>query len=184
MGYIAVDDDDAAAIAVADAGGQIHRAPDDIPGVGRFAMAADPGGAIFVLFKSAVEAAIPVSGVPGHASWRELMAGDLDADFAFYAGLFGWTVAQEIPMGPMGVYRIFSTGGDAPAGGMMKKPDQVPRAMWRYAFQVESAKAAARKITAAGGTILNGPQQVPGGQWSVQANDPQGAFFSLLSNTE
>src|SRR3984893_18279890 len=49
-GYIAVDDVDAYAERVKAAGGAIHRAPEDIPGVGRFAVAADPY-ATFILFK-------------------------------------------------------------------------------------------------------------------------------------
>ncbi len=44
-GYIGVDDVDAYAARVKAAGGAIHRAPEDIPGVGRFAVAADPHGA-------------------------------------------------------------------------------------------------------------------------------------------
>ena len=37
------------------------------------------------------------------------------------------------------------------------------------------------RVTAGGGTILNGPMQVPGGQWVVQSMDPQGAAFSLVA---
>jgi predicted enzyme related to lactoylglutathione lyase len=55
MGYIAVDDVDARAAMVAEAGGKIHRSPDDIPEVGRFAVVADPQGAAFVLFKSLMD---------------------------------------------------------------------------------------------------------------------------------
>ena len=36
----------------------------------------------------------------------------------------------------------------------------------------------------AGGKIANGPMEVPGGQWVVTAQDPQGAFFSLVSATK
>ena len=53
-GYIAVDDVDAYAARVKAAGGVIRRAPEDIPGVGRFAVAADPHGAVFNLFKGRV----------------------------------------------------------------------------------------------------------------------------------
>src|SRR5271168_1068096 len=128
FGYISVPDADAYAERVTAAGGAIHRAPADIPGVGRFAMAADPHGAVFVLFTPAPGSPPPApDGAPGHAAWRELMAGDLESAWAFYSGLFGWTVAQEIPMGPMGVYRLFSTGGEAPAGAMMTKPSEMER---------------------------------------------------------
>ncbi|MEK1874013.1 MAG: VOC family protein, partial [Rhizobium altiplani] len=34
-----------------------------------------------------------------------------------------------------------------------------------------------------GGTVLNGPMEVPGGSWIIQAADPQGAFFCLVAPT-
>ena len=51
MGYIGVEDVDVYASKVKAAGGAIHREPSDIPNVGRFALAADPTGAGFILFK-------------------------------------------------------------------------------------------------------------------------------------
>lgn len=50
MVYIAVDDVDAAAKKAAEIGGKIHKEPTDIPNVGRMAIIADPGGAIFSVF--------------------------------------------------------------------------------------------------------------------------------------
>jgi predicted enzyme related to lactoylglutathione lyase len=47
MAYIAVDDVDGSAAKVESLGGKIHRPPTDIPGVGRFAIIADPAGAVF-----------------------------------------------------------------------------------------------------------------------------------------
>jgi uncharacterized protein len=61
-GYIATDDVDADVARVASAGGTIRRLPEDIPNVGRFAVAADPGGAVFLLFKpSSTEEPKPVA---------------------------------------------------------------------------------------------------------------------------
>ena len=45
VGYIGVDDVDAHSARVQAAGGKIHLGPMDLPGVGRFSMAADPHGA-------------------------------------------------------------------------------------------------------------------------------------------
>src|SRR3954468_17557440 len=55
IGYVGVDDVDAAAGRVKQAGGAIHKPAEDIPGVGRFAVVADPQGASFVLFRGASE---------------------------------------------------------------------------------------------------------------------------------
>src|SRR5216684_1342439 len=47
VSYIDVDDVDSAASKVQGLGGRIYAAPTDIPNVGRFAVVADPQGAIF-----------------------------------------------------------------------------------------------------------------------------------------
>ena len=57
------------------------------------------------------ERAPAAPGTPGHVGWHELHAGDGPSAFAFYSGLFGWTKAEAMDMGPMGVYQIFATGG-------------------------------------------------------------------------
>ena len=44
---------------------------------------------------------------------------------------------------------------------------------------VPDITAAIERIKANGGQILNGPMEVPGGDWIVNAADPQGAAFSL-----
>ena len=182
MGYISVDDVDAYARRVTAAGGAVHRAPEDIPGVGRFAVVADPHGAGFILFRgSNEEGPQPAApGTPGHTGWHELRAGDGASAFAFYSGLFGWTKAEAIDMGAMGVYQTFATGG-APVGGMMTKTAETPAPSWLYYFNVDAIDAAVARVKGAGGQLINGPMQVPGGSWIVQCLDPQGAMFALIA---
>ena len=55
MGYIGVDDVDDCAARVTAAGGTVHRPPEDIPGIGRFCVVADPGGASFILFRGTTD---------------------------------------------------------------------------------------------------------------------------------
>jgi uncharacterized protein len=180
-GYIGVDDVDAMAARVTAAGGAIHRAPQDITGVGRFAVAADPHGASFILFHGNSEPPQPphAPDAPGFVGWHELHAGDLESDFAFYAGLFGWTKAEAVDMGAMGVYQTFATGG-APIGGMMTKTPATPAPHWLYYFNVEDIEAAKERAVKGGGQILLGPQQVPGGSFILQCRDPQGAMFAMV----
>jgi predicted enzyme related to lactoylglutathione lyase len=181
-GYIASDDVDADAARVLTAGGAIRRAPQDIANVGRFAVAADPGGAVFLLFKpNTTDEPKPVAPMtPGRIGWHELYAGDLDREFTFYARLFGWTKDRAIDMGAMGTYQTFATGGE-PCGGMMKGCAQVPAPVWNYYIAVESATKAADRAQARGAQLLHGPAEVPGGAWIVQARDPQGAGFAVVS---
>ncbi len=182
-GYISVDDVDVYAERVKAAGGAIYRTPEDIPGVGRFAVAADPHGAGFILFKGMGDAPADVPAwTPGYIGWNELHAGEGESDFAFYSGLFGWTKAEAIDMGPMGVYQTFATGG-APVGGVMTKTPDTPLPMWLYYFNVDGVDAAVERVKAGGGQLLMGPHQVPGGSWIVQCFDPQGAMFALVGMT-
>jgi predicted enzyme related to lactoylglutathione lyase len=183
MGYIGVDDVDSFAARVTGAGGSVHRDPDDIPSIGRFAVAADPQGAMFVLFKgvNGAQPQPPTPGTPGHTGWHELHAANWENVFPFYATLFGWTKAEAMNMGPMGVYQIFAAGNGA-IGGMMSRQDAdaVPSPAWLYYFNIEDIAAATARVKHGGGALLNGPHEVPGGSWIVQCRDPQGILFALV----
>jgi uncharacterized protein len=184
MGYVGVDDVDAYAERLTKAGGTVHQPPGDIPGIGRFSVVADPGGAAFVLFKGSSPEGPPTGapGEAGYAGWHELMAGDSAREFDFYAGLFGWEKTQVYNMGgDMGGYILWTDGRGVDAGGMMTKPPFIPVSMWNYYFRVDSVDAAVDRIKSAGGAVTNGPMEVPNGDWIVQGTDPQGAAFSLLS---
>jgi predicted enzyme related to lactoylglutathione lyase len=183
LGYVGVPDVDAFAAKVAAGGGKIYRPAADIPGVGRFAVVGDPNGAPFVIFKGepAADPRPPLApDAPGNVGWRELRAGGLDAAFAFYSGLFGWKKTQAMDMGPMGVYQVIEIGGGQ-GGGMMAKPAETPTPFWLFYFNVDVIDAAAERMRSAGGAIVRGPQEVPGGGGAGRAHDPQGADFALLA---
>lgn len=181
-GYIWVDDVDAYVGKVTAAGGSLLRPAEDIPGVGRFAVVADPYGGAFMLFKDNGMPAgpDPVPGTPGRIGWHELHAGDGAGAFAFYSGLFGWTKGDAMDMGAQGVYQLFAIGG-VPVGGMMTKMPEVPVPFWLYYINVEAIDAAVARVTAGGGQVVMGPMQVPGGSWIVNCTDPQGAYFALVA---
>jgi predicted enzyme related to lactoylglutathione lyase len=182
-GYIHVADVDAMVARLTAAGGALRRPAEDIPGVGRLAVVADPHDAVFILFKpngEAPPAPPPPADAPGHFGWRELMAGDGDKAFDFYAALFGWTKAEAIDMGPMGIYQLFAIDGTT-RGGMMTKPPQCPVPCWQYYINAEAIDAAVERVTTGGGKVVNGPMQVPTGSWIAQCVDPQGAFFGMVA---
>ncbi|HKY80742.1 MAG TPA: VOC family protein [Sphingobium sp.] len=185
-GYVGSADVDADADRLEKAGGSVKRAPDDIPGVGRFAVMADPGGAVFMLLRgSSPDGMDPASPMAtGHVGWHELYSGNFDADLAFYTSQFGWGKGEAMDMGEMGSYQLFSMSGatdfNSMSGGIMPVPKEMPVPMWLFYFVVPDIDAAAEKVTAGGGAVLNGPMQVPGGAWIIQANDPQGAMFALV----
>lgn len=184
MGYIAVADTDAAAQRIAKGGGSIHRDPADIPNVGRFAVVADPGGAMFMLLTPLPREHEPPPielQSPGYVGWHELYAGNgQESAFAFYSKQFGWTTIDTMDMGAMGTYRIFGADG-VPFGGMMDKPPQAPASAWTFYVNVDAIDSAAERIKANRGQVVMGPHEVPGGNWIVQAVDPQGASFALVA---
>lgn len=182
LGYIGSDDVDADARRVTAAGGKVHKQPTDIPGVGRFAVVADPHGASFVLSRGTVPDHAPPSApamTPGHFAWRELQAGNGPEAFKFYADLFGWTQVEALDMGPMGLYQIFAINGEH-AGGIMTRTPDVPAPYWLYYVSVEDIDAAVLRATEAGGTSVLAPHEVPGGMWIAQFTDPQGAMFAMV----
>jgi predicted enzyme related to lactoylglutathione lyase len=184
-GYICVDDCDAAAAKVKGLGGSVMNPPMDIPGIGRFAVVADPAGAVFAIMKP-----IPPQGgepprrdmsAPGQCGWHELYGGDPDkGGFDFYAQMFGWTKSDAMPMGDMGTYQLFNNQ-DGQVGGMMRKPENIPMPNWGYYFRVPDIEAAAATIKAGGGQVLNGPMDVPGDDRIINGLDPQGAQFSVVA---
>jgi predicted enzyme related to lactoylglutathione lyase len=181
-GYIAVTDVDAMAGRVKQAGGTVHRGPMEVPGVIRFAVVADPQGAVFIIAKGLEAQPMPqlAAGTSGTFGWRELFATDWAKDFAFYEKLFGWTKAEAHNMGPMGICQLFAAGGDA-IGGMMNKPAEMPQCWWNYYINVDGIDAAKTRVENGGGKVMMGPMQVPGGQWILQGQDPQGGNFALVA---
>jgi predicted enzyme related to lactoylglutathione lyase len=178
-GYVSVPDVDEAAANVTRAGGTIHRPPTDIPDVGRFAVVADPLGAVFNLFKSPNLPARATGLVPGYVGWHELHSNDWPKAYNFYHDQFGWQKGEAVAMGPLGTYQLFIIDG-VPAGGMFNSPAAEAARFWLYYFIVDAIDAAAKRVVDGGGKVLHGPQQVPGGSWIIQASDPQGANFALV----
>jgi predicted enzyme related to lactoylglutathione lyase len=187
LGYIHAEDVDARAAAIKAGGGSVHVPPTDIPGVGRFALVNDPGGAFFYIMTPRPPEGAPMPAplaqyAPGNVGWHELYAADGEAKaFEFYAGQFGWTTADTMDMGEMGQYRLFATGGDEAVGGMMDKPAQMPMGAWGFYFNVDAIDAAQARVEAKGGKIIMGPMEVPNGMWVLQGFDPQGAHFALTA---
>ncbi len=182
LGYVAVDDVDAAAKAVEAAGGAIQMPPQDIPNVGRFAFLADPQGALFYVMKSlSPDRSLAFAWDrprDGHVAWNELMTTDPSAAWTFYGERFGWAKDGAMDMGPMGQYEFIRHGGMI--GAIMPKPPQAPVSAWSFYVRVPDIDAAATKVRDGGGTILHGPHEIPGGEFSMNVLDPQGAHIGLV----
>ena len=153
----------------------------EAPTVGRIQMMKDPQGAAFYIIQPASTEERPETAPEvGDASWHELMTTDAEAAMTFYSEVFGWQPSETMDMGPMGKYHMFNRPHGM-IGGMMNKPPELAHVPpnWGIYFRVPDINAAAERVKANGGQILNGPMEVPGGDWIVNAMDPQGAAFSL-----
>jgi predicted enzyme related to lactoylglutathione lyase len=179
--YVGVPHLEDAAAHVVQLGGKQRSPVISVPSVGRMQMVTDPQGAAFYIYEPAAREFPPEADPKiGEASWHELMTTDARAAMRFYQELFGWQPSQAMDMGAMGVYQMF----DRPhgmIGGMMNKPPEMAQVPphWQIYFRVPDIASAVERITANGGRVLNGPTEVPGGDWIVNAMDPQGAAFSL-----
>ena len=185
LGYLHVSDVDSAVASIEGDGGTALMTH-DIPNVGRIAMVTDPQGAPFYVMKPTPPANDPnarsdVFSVdrPRHVRWNELSTTDPEAAVDFYRSQFGWGQEGAMPMGEMGDYRFIQSGGDT-IGAVMRKPPQLPASTWTYYFGVEDIDRAAEAVTSGGGQVVNGPMEIPGGEFALNAIDPQGAAFGLV----
>lgn len=172
--------DDACARAV-ELGGTVHLPPGDLPNGGRFALLADPQGALVHVIALPEDLPETSGALPqGTFCWHELVTTDPAAAKAFYATLFGWSHA-EMPVGER-PYHLFRRG-DRDAAGMMQRPADVksPPAWLVYMFTSDIAASVA-KVVELGGAVHVAPYHVPGvGEFAV-ATDPMGAAFALFKS--
>ena len=181
LGHVEVDDLDAIVQTARAEGGRVQVPPTPIPSVGRFGIIADPQGATVSVFQPDRSEAQHDRMKPGEFRWAELHTSDPKAALAFYGALFGWTVVQELEMGPAGSYWIFGQD-DRQLGGVMTKQADMPMpTAWIFYVGVDDLDAAIERATGRGGRILHGPVPLHDGTRIAQLADPQGAVFALHS---
>lgn len=160
-------------------GARLVKAASDIPNVGRFAVLADPQGATFAVY---TPAGAPSSTAPpgggGGFSWHELATTDVAGALRFYGELFGWRKGPGHDMGAMGVYQLFEHGGTQ-VGGICNVQGPSTPPSWLSYVQVADTQRAVAAAKAAGGRLMHGPMDVPGGSSIALFMDPQGGAFAV-----
>ncbi len=179
MMYLGVDDVDKCVADITAAGGRVDMPAFDIPDVGRIALVADPQGAPFYVMRAASDGVSTACdpNLAGHGAWHELHATDGAKATDFYLSQFRWGKSRAMDMGPDGNYQLFSVDGQD-LGGIMSDA-RFSRPAWLVYFRVDGIEHAALRIAEAGGKVINGPMEVPGGGWIVNGVDPEGAMFAL-----
>jgi predicted enzyme related to lactoylglutathione lyase len=181
MPYIGTKDLEGTIAAAQEQGARICKEITPIPGAGRFAVLADPQGATFAVYAAGEGAEGGAAKPPqvGEFSWHELATTDIEAALDFYAKLFGWGKGPAHDMGAMGVYQLFTLGGKQVGGIYRLNPQVSEGPHWLCYVRVSDVDRAAHAAKEAGGRIVNGPMEVPGGDWIAQIVDPQGAAFAV-----
>jgi predicted enzyme related to lactoylglutathione lyase len=175
--YIGTGDIEATVELTKQKGGSVVQEIKTLSSGSRYAVLQDPHGAAFGVYESAQEYGKISAPQPGEHSWHELFSPDHEAALEFYSALFGWQKLREHDMGPEGTYLIYGLDSE-PFGGMMKTMDSAQGTAWLSYVHVKDVNQTAKKVKSAGGEILNGPMEVPGGDWVFVARDPQGAMFA------
>ena len=186
IGYLHTSDVDGKVEAIKADGGNVMMAPWDQPGVGRLAMVTGPEGAAFYLMDPIPPEGQPdaVSDVfsvdrPQHVRWNELWSSDPTGSIDFYKRHFGWSQEGSMPMGEMGDYQFVQQNGVG-IGAVMRRMPDVPASMWNFYIGVDDIDHAADAVKAGGGQVVNGPMEIPGGEYALNGVDPQGALFGLV----
>lgn len=196
----ATDDAAATATAITEAGGHVLLGPVDVTapdGVGApddgsatawSLVATDPSGAVFGAWQAGTRIGAALVNEPGGLVWEDLTTPDPTGARTFYSAVFGWRWAalpEGIGGSDMAGYTMFlpsAIGDDAPLGGV-DGTDLAGPARWLATFAVDDADLAAATVLAAGGTVVEPPEDTDFGRFAV-LDDPAGARFGVITITD
>ncbi|MGW8990872.1 VOC family protein [Streptomyces zhihengii] len=185
--YLATPDAPALARRITESGGQVINAPLSVGPAGAYAVAADPGGAVFGLWQGGERAGFEKHGEPGSYCWTEVYTRDKERVDAFYEGVFGFQ-GTDLPGIASEDFRMWSPEGTEPGestavGGRSVIDDSLPAEMpghFLVYFCVEDCDDAARRAAALGGRVRTAPYDIPYGR-IAELTDDQGAAFAVLA---
>jgi predicted enzyme related to lactoylglutathione lyase len=184
--YIKVEDADATAKKVKDAGGSVFFGPVDLPNdSGRVAMLRDPEGAFIGIVQQNRHPGAQIVNEHGAWTWNNLLTRDLEGAKSFYGDVFGWTAIhnEEAPPGVL-MWQVEDQRWPEGMGGLMQITEDLPAEMpahWQVYFIVENMDEALERASSKGATVGFGPIDVPVGRLATLV-DPQGAVVSLTES--
>lgn len=120
----------------------------------------------------------------GDFVWTEIASDDADRCTEFYRNVFGWTFQSGAASGDGMDYREFSTGGEAPVGGLYQIDPawfggSPPPAHFMTYIAVDDVDAAAARAAELGGKVHK-TMDIPNvGRMSI-IEDPTGAMFATF----
>ena len=201
--YVAVDDADATARAVTDAGGQVTSPPEDAGPGGRAASLVDPAGAPFRIWQPRRRLGAQAVNAPGTWNFSDLHTPDPEGATAFYGSVFGWETDSLGDDGPTmwrrpgygdhlaatidpGIHErqaaVSAPPGFADAVAWLAPLDGDEAPHWHVTFAVADRDESREAALRLGATDVSGPVD---SMWTKHAvvRDPQGAVFTLSQFT-
>jgi uncharacterized protein len=181
--YLAAEDIDKTAEAIATAGGTVVMGPTAVGEEGKMAIAQDPTGAFFGVWQAGRHIGARLVNEKGGFVWNECVTRDPQRAREFYAAVFGYTYTQMEGEADYTTINGSGPGNTIGGLGLLNKdlPAEVPP-HWMTYFVVDDADAAADTVRAGGGQVQMGPFDTPFGRMAV-IRDPQGAVFSIMEDT-
>ncbi|HEY7303411.1 MAG TPA: VOC family protein [Bryobacteraceae bacterium] len=177
--YVAVQSADEAAGRIETAGGKLMKPAFDVFDAGRMAVAADPTGAVFMVWQPKKNKGTGITGVDGTACWADLSTPDPARAAEFYKSLFGWEAVKD-PKDSSGYIHI--KNGDEFIGGIppARYYDAKVPPHWLIYFLVSNCDDSAAKATRMNAHLLLSPCDVQNVGRMAIVKDPQGAVFALF----
>jgi len=177
--YLATSDADASAARAVELGATVVLAPTRILDRGTTTLLADPTGAVVGLWQPGANPGWTVVDEPGAPTWSEVFSHDQPASLAFYTGLFDYTV-RDLSGGGL-TYAVLDLGHH-PAAGVgaygAAAGDGAPSA-WTLYVAVDDTDAAAARVEAHDGRVLQAPVDTPYGRVAI-VTGPGGEVFALM----
>src|SRR5689334_17245642 len=123
--YVWVDDADATAAKVREAGGGVIMEPMDITEAGRTARFTDPEGAVFSIWQPNRHRGATVVNEHGSLNFNTLSTGDVDGARAFYGAVFGWELLDIGNTGSMWGLKAYGEFLEARTPGMRENMEKM-----------------------------------------------------------
>ncbi|MGW8764684.1 VOC family protein [Streptomyces sp. NPDC055815] len=190
--YLATENAGTLAARIKAAGGQMVMEPYPVGPFGIYALAADPGGAVFGIRQEGDDDGFEVMNEPGAFCWMEVYTRRPGAVDTFYATVFGYlgrqADAEEEGRDSGFDYRVWSPPGSRPGddsafGGRAVITDDFPAEMPGHVlvyFAVADTDEACETTVRLGGRIATPAFDTPHGRIAV-LHDNQGARFAVLA---
>jgi hypothetical protein len=176
--YIYVENVDIISEIILKNGGKIIQPAFDVESVGRMAVAQDPAGGVFAVWKAAEKASEMPKGL-NTSCWYELGTTDAEASLEFYKKVFNWDGKVDNSMGMD--YWVLSVNEQMIAGLY-----NMPASMkgfppnWYVYFAVANYDETAKKAVGKGAKVLGPVMNYEGIGKFAYMQDPQGAVFAII----